>query len=118
MEFSANSDDCVSIIHACVTLATEVRIMLRSSISASIFKILHFEKKIIPNVRLLFLNIYNNLISKPGIRDAISEGILNSIKKNSYERRDYESVDEKSMSWAMSRKRRKIIIQAQKGYRK
>ena len=29
------------------------------------------------------------------------EGIL---KKNSYERRDYESVNEKSLSWAMSRK--------------
>ena len=25
-------------------------------------------------------------------------------KKKSYERRDYESVDEKSLSWAMSRK--------------
>ena len=29
------------------------------------------------------------------------EGI---IKKISYERRDYESVDEKSLSWAISRK--------------
>ena len=26
------------------------------------------------------------------------------VKKNFYERRDYESVDEKSLSWAMSRK--------------
>ena len=42
----------------------------------------------------------------------ILEGI---IKKISYERRDYESVDEKSLSWAMSRekkKRKKKRIQA------
>ena len=40
------------------------------------------------------------------------EGI---IKKISYERSDYESVDEKSLSWAMSRKTTKKIIQAVKG---
>ena len=33
----------------------------------------------------------------------ILEGI---VKKISYELRDYESVDEKSLSWAMSRKTR------------
>ena len=38
----------------------------------------------------------------------ILEGI---IKKISYERRDYESVDEKNLSWAMSRKTTKKIIQ-------
>ena len=32
---------------------------------------------------------------------SILDGI---IKKNSYERRDYESVDEKILSWAISRK--------------
>ena len=37
------------------------------------------------------------------------------IKKISYERRDYESVDEKSLSWAMSRKTTKKRIQAVKG---
>ena len=42
----------------------------------------------------------------------IMEGIL---KKNSCERRDYESVDEKSLSWAMSRKTTKKWIQAQMG---
>ena len=36
-------------------------------------------------------------------------------KKISYERRDYESVDEKSLSKAMSRKTTKKIIQALKG---
>ena len=40
------------------------------------------------------------------------EGI---IKKISYERRDYESVDEKSLSKAMSRKTTKKRIQALKG---
>ena len=40
------------------------------------------------------------------------EGI---IKKISYERRDYESVDEKSLSKAMSRKNTKKRIQALKG---
>ena len=40
------------------------------------------------------------------------EGI---IKKISYERRDYESVDEKSLSEAMSRKTTKRRIQALKG---
>ena len=40
------------------------------------------------------------------------EGI---IKKISYERRDYESVDEKSLSKAMSRKTMKKRIQALKG---
>ena len=42
----------------------------------------------------------------------ILEGI---IKKISYERRDYESVDKKSLSWAMSRKTTKKRIQAVKG---
>ena len=37
------------------------------------------------------------------------------IKKISYERRDYESVDEKSLSSAMSRKSTKKRIQAVKG---
>ena len=40
------------------------------------------------------------------------EGI---IKKISYERRDYESVDEKSLSKVMSRKTTKKRIQALKG---
>ena len=40
------------------------------------------------------------------------EGI---IKKISYERRDYESVDENSLSEAMSRKTTKRRIQALKG---
>ena len=40
------------------------------------------------------------------------EGI---IKKISYERRDYESVDEKSLPKAMSRKTTKKKIQALKG---
>ena len=40
------------------------------------------------------------------------EGI---IKKISYERRDYESVDEKCLSKAMSRKTTKKRIQALKG---
>ena len=43
------------------------------------------------------------------------EGI---IKKISYERRDYESVDENSLSEAMSRKTTKRRIQALKGERK
>ena len=34
------------------------------------------------------------------------------LKKISYERQEYESVDEKSLSWAMSQKK---IIQAQMG---
>ena len=42
----------------------------------------------------------------------ILEGI---IKKISYERRDYESVDEKSLSQAMSRKTTKKRIQEVKG---
>ena len=37
------------------------------------------------------------------------------IKKNSYERRDYKSVDEKSLSQAMSRKNTKERIQAVMG---
>ena len=40
------------------------------------------------------------------------EGI---IKKISYERRDYESVDENSLSEALSRKTTKTRIQALKG---
>ena len=36
-------------------------------------------------------------------------------KKNSIERRDYESVDEKSLSYAMSRKTTKKRIQEVKG---
>ena len=40
------------------------------------------------------------------------EGI---IKKNSYELCDYESVDENSLSYAMSRKTMKKRIQALKG---
>ena len=40
------------------------------------------------------------------------EGIL---KKIYYERRDYESVDEKGLSWAMSRKTTKKRIRAQMG---
>ena len=42
----------------------------------------------------------------------ILEGI---IKKISYERRDYESVDEKSLSEAMSRETSEKIIQEVKG---
>ena len=42
----------------------------------------------------------------------IKEGI---IKKNSYDRRDCESIDEKSLSLAMSRKTTKKIIQDEKG---
>ena len=38
-----------------------------------------------------------------------------SIKKISYERRDYESVDEKSLSYAISRKTMKKKIQERKG---
>ena len=41
-----------------------------------------------------------------------------TIKKISYERRDYESVDEKSLSQAMSRKTTKKRIQEVKGLRK
>ena len=37
----------------------------------------------------------------------IQEGI---IEKNSYERRDYESVDEKTLSYVMSRKTTKIFF--------
>ena len=37
------------------------------------------------------------------------------MKKKSYERRDYESVDEKSLSKAMSRKTTKERIHAFKG---
>ena len=40
------------------------------------------------------------------------EGI---IEKNSYERRAYESVDGKSLSWVMSRKTTKKRIHAFKG---
>ena len=36
-------------------------------------------------------------------------------QKNSFERRDYESVDEKSLSYAMSRKTTKERIQAVMG---
>ena len=36
------------------------------------------------------------------------------IKKISYERRDYESVDEKNLSWAMTQKTTKKRIQALK----
>ena len=36
-------------------------------------------------------------------------------QKNSYERRDYESVDEKSLPWVMYRKTMKKRIQAVKG---
>ena len=43
------------------------------------------------------------------------EGI---IEKISYERRVYESVDEKSLSYAKSRKTTKGRIQALKGYNK
>ena len=42
----------------------------------------------------------------------ILEGI---IKKISYERRDYESVDEKSLSWARSRKTMKKKNSGNKG---
>ena len=42
----------------------------------------------------------------------ISEGIINKIP---YARRDYESVDDKSLSKAMSRKNMKKRIQAVKG---
>ena len=40
------------------------------------------------------------------------------LKKISYERRDYESVEEKSLSQAVSRKTMKKRIQALKGSRK
>ena len=41
-----------------------------------------------------------------------NEGI---VRNNSYDRRDYESVDEKSQSKTMSRKTMKIRIQDEKG---
>ena len=46
------------------------------------------------------------------VESKILEGI---IKKISYERRDYESVEEKSLSQAMSRKTMKKRIQALNG---
>ena len=65
------------------------------------------------------INIINPLLPiahKSAQIDKISilklEGI---IRKMSYERRDYESVDEKSLSKAMSRKTTKKRIQALKG---
>ena len=65
------------------------------------------------------LNFFNPLLPiahKSARFDKISilklEGI---IKKISYERRDYESVDEKSRSKAMSRKTKKKKIQALNG---
>ena len=45
----------------------------------------------------------------------ILEGI---IKKISYERRDYESVDEKSLSWAMSGKNYEKKNSGSKGLKK
>ena len=58
----------------------------------------------------------NHLVHKSARIDKISilklEGI---IKKISYELRDYESVDEKRLSKAMSRKTTKKRIQALKG---
>ena len=44
---------------------------------------------------------------------SILDGIIK--KKNSYERPDYESVDEKSLSWAISRKTMNKRIQAVMG---
>ena len=67
-------------------------------------------------VSIKYLNPLVPIAHKSAQIDKISilklEGI---IKKISYERRDYESVDEKSLSKAMSRKTTKKIIQALKG---
>ena len=64
----------------------------------------------------LFFNPLLPIAHKSARIDKISilklEGI---IKKISYERRDYESVDEKSLSKDMSRKTTKKRIQALKG---
>ena len=46
----------------------------------------------------------SNMARLPKILILILEGI---IKKISYERRDYKSVDEKSLSQAMSRKKQR-----------
>ena len=65
---------------------------------------------------LLYFNPLLPIAHKSARIDKISilklEGI---IKKISYERRDYESVDEKSLSKAMSRKTTKKRIHALKG---
>ena len=70
----------------------------------------------------LFIFLLNQLNSSPPnvpqrehlvkISILIKEGI---IKKNSYERRDYESVDEKSLTRVMSRKTVKRRIHVVKG---
>ena len=72
--------------------------------------------------KLKFTNFFNPLLPiayKSARIDKILilklEGI---IKQISYERRDYESVEEKSLSQAMSRKTMKKRIQALKGLRK
>ena len=73
-------------------------------------------KKIQPTPAIRFVNPLLPIAHKSAQIDKISilklEGI---IKKISYERRDYESVDEKSLSKAMSRKTTKKRIQALKG---
>ena len=64
-------------------------------------------------------NLFNPLLPiahKSARNDKISILKLERItKKNSYEHRDYESVEEKSLSQAMSRKTAKKRIQALKG---
>ena len=70
-----------------------------------------------PETCRMYINPLLPIAYKSARIDKISilklEGI---IKKISYERRDYESVDEKSLSWAMSRKTtKKKRIQALKG---
>ena len=70
------------------------------------------------NCKLLKYFIFNPLLPiahKSARIDKISILKLEGIIKKSYERRDYESVDEKSLSKAMSRKTTKKRIQALKG---
>ena len=68
---------------------------------------------------MIYMNVFNPLLpSAANMRRSakililILEGI---IKKISHERRDYESVDENSLSKVMSRKTTKKRIQAVKG---
>ena len=67
------------------------------------WKFTNFFKPLLPIAYKSARIIWQNFESK------ILEGI---IKKISYERRDYESVEEKSLSQAMSRKTTKKRIQA------
>ena len=62
-----------------------------------------------------FLNPLLPIAHKSARIDKISILKLEEIKKTSYERRDYESVNEKSLPKAMSRKTTKKRIQALKG---